>query len=106
MNSNALAWAKIVRALLDGDCRVHELVEATGLRRLTLYNYLRYLKKEGAVHIATKEADVNGRKLINVWRLGDGNDAIPRTQPRSVKNAKLRQKNLHARLSATVRVPS
>jgi DNA-binding IclR family transcriptional regulator len=98
VNNNALAWATLIRALLEGDCTADELVEVTGLRRLTVYEYLRYLKKLGAVHVCAREPDVNGRLLIKVWRLGDGVDVRPPTQSKAVKNLKLRAKRMNALL--------
>jgi hypothetical protein len=105
MNSNALAWAKLIRCLLEGDCRVADLVEETGLSHLTIGIYLNYMRREGVAHVTTKEPDRNGRLLIKVWRLGDGKELAPPPQSREVKNAKLREKTRRARLAAVVQSP-
>lgn len=72
---NALAYAHLVKALQEGDHRVRDLAEITGLAELTVYWYCRELHRVKAVHIAHYAEDARGYRTATVYKLGEGKDA-------------------------------
>ena len=71
---NGMLFARMIRMLIDG-ATVHEIVEETGLHKVTVTRYTRELHKAGALHIAYWEADSLGRECIKGYRIGDQRDA-------------------------------
>ena len=102
-NANMLAWSKLVKALVEGDCRSSDLVTVTGLSRLTVYKYLKALRRQGAAHICSYDRDARGQDKWMVWRLGPGKDAQPRKQSPEEKNRKMRERLQILRLMAVVK---
>ena len=80
---SALSMAKITRALLDGPCSVPELRDVSGLNVSTLHEYMRALRKEGAVHISGWEADATGRDSLRIYKLGPGQDSPRRRKSKA-----------------------
>lgn len=71
---NAMAFAQLVKLLLDGTYTCTELAEMTGLHYVTVLHYTREMHRAGAVHIAAWEKDNRGRDLAKIYKLGEGND--------------------------------
>jgi hypothetical protein len=66
--------AKTVKLLLTSPATAHEVAEHTGLHLVTAQEWMRSLRKEGAVHISGWLADSLGRDVTAVYTLGPGND--------------------------------
>ena len=79
---NAISYAHLVKAMMMGDMNCQELAEETGLHLTTVYQYTRELHAVGAAHIVRFDPDDRGRKLIKVYKIGEGKDAkrIPMTE--------------------------
>lgn len=71
---NAISFAKLVAAMLDGTMTKRELAEHTGLHYLTVCQYTRELHLQGAAHIALWEKDALGRDSMPVFQIGVGRD--------------------------------
>lgn len=71
---NAMAFAQLVKLLLEGTYTCQELAEMTGLHYVTVLHYTREMHRAGAVHIAAWEKDSRGRDLAKIYKLGEGND--------------------------------
>ena len=71
---NAMAFAQLVKLLLEGTYTCTELAEMTGLHYVTVLHYTREMHRAGAVHIAAWEKDNRGRDLAKIYKLGEGND--------------------------------
>lgn len=110
MKMNAIAFAELMHFLSIGDMTTTELIEATGLHRGTIYEYIGQLHRRKVVHIAQRLPDTLGRHTIKVYKLGAGKDAprvrmtgaqrqaVSRTKRRAVNNPLLQ---LGASWSAT-----
>jgi len=72
---NAISYAHLVRAMIDGDKTCLELAEITGLHYVTVLQYTRELHKVGAAHISMWLPDKLGRESIKVYKIGRGFDA-------------------------------
>jgi hypothetical protein len=72
---NAICYAQMCAAMIEGDMTCEELAQETGLHIVTVYQYARELHRFGAAHIARYLPDVRGRHLIKVYKLGPGRDA-------------------------------
>lgn len=73
--TNALAFAKMVGALLDGPCTVEELAETSGLAASTIREHIFAMRRERVLHIAAWEPDRRGRTQRMVYGLGRRADA-------------------------------
>jgi len=71
---NAMAFAQLVKLLLEGTYTCTELAQMTGLHYVTVLHYTREMHRAGAVHIAAWEKDNRGRDLAKIYKLGEGND--------------------------------
>ena len=71
---NAMAFAQLVKLLLEGTYTCTELAEMTGLHYVTVLHYTREMHRAGAVHIAAWEKDSRGRDLAKIYKLGEGSD--------------------------------
>ena len=71
---NQLVMAQTVKLLLDGPATAHEVAEHTGIHLVTAQEWMRCLRKEGAVHISGWLADRLGRDTTAVFQLGIGKD--------------------------------
>ena len=89
---NALAFANLIRALLDGTMTRAEIVEYTGLHYNTVGDYLRELHRVGATHIVMWENNTRGQAVHPVYKLGRGSNVKqPRLTP-SERQARCRAK--------------
>lgn len=72
---NAMAYAHLIKLLLEGTYTCQELADETGLHYVTVLHYTRELHKAGAAHICMWEKDMRGRDLLKVYKIGPGPDA-------------------------------
>ena len=71
---NHVVMAQTVKLLLEGPVTAHEVAEHTGIHIVTAQEWMRCLRKEGAVHIGGWLADGLGRDVTAVYKLGKGRD--------------------------------
>ena len=95
----AISYAHLIKELATGDMTCAELAEATGLHKLTVYQYCRELHAVGAVHIARYEADMRGRHNIKVYKLGEKRDAQRVRIPAKARQAQSRARKESAKLA-------
>lgn len=72
---NALSFARMIRALLDGPCTFAELMEETGLSYDSVRLWMRELHRQGVVHLSSWVEDSRGRKQVRCFAFGPGRDA-------------------------------
>lgn len=72
---NAILYAQMCAAMVNGDMSCQELAEETGLHYVTVLQYTREMHRFGAAHIVRYLPDCRGRHLIKVYKLGPGKDA-------------------------------
>lgn len=84
---NAMSYAILVKLLVEGTRTCEELAQDTGLHKLTVYQYTRELYKAGVLHICAWEADMRGRDIVKVYRLGEEKDA-PRNKDSGAERAR------------------
>lgn len=72
---NALTFAKLTRALMEGDMTLAELAEETGLHYVSVLRYCRTLRAEGAIYIADWRPDKRGTPIMKVYKIGTRPDA-------------------------------
>lgn len=89
---NALSFAKLVKAIIEDDLTVQQLVDDTGLHYVTVQRYMRALHREGVIHICGWEKDSRGRDAIRVYRFGPGRDAKRKRKPGAVRAKEYRSK--------------
>lgn len=89
---NALMYALLIEAMLDGTYTSHELAELTGLHYTTVCDYTRALHKKGACYVDHYETDSTGRMSVKVYRIGRGKDAKLRRATSAERQAKTRAK--------------
>lgn len=93
IRGNALAFAHLVTALLDGGYSAKELTEITGLAIATVRRYLYALHKTGAAYISGWDQDDCGRYRAAQYSLGMGIDVKkPKPAPQKLKSARWRKK--------------
>lgn len=71
---NALAYANLVKYMLEGLYNAHELAELTGLHYVTVCQYARELHRQGAAHICAWQPDSRDRDAIKIYKIGVGKD--------------------------------
>lgn len=71
---NAVSLSKFIVAMQDAPCTYADLVEATGLCKVTVRHYLLALHKEGGCHIVGWEKNSRGADTAAVFVLGRGRD--------------------------------
>jgi DNA-binding IclR family transcriptional regulator len=98
MKVNAIAFSLLIELLMEGDYTSAELVEETGLHSITIYDYLRALRKRKLLHIARWETDTRGRCCVKVYKLGRGVDAKKQTVSPSEKSRRYRARKRQATL--------
>lgn len=76
MKVNAMSFAKLCAAMIDGTMTKQDLADHTGLHYLTVCQYTRELHRQGAAHILMWEKDNLGRDAMPVFKLGAGRDAV------------------------------
>lgn len=104
MRVNAYSFARMIKMLVDGPQTVSEIVEDTGLHRVTVSRYLRELHRAKAVGICAWEPDAKGRDAIKVYELGrTGRDAkrakMTQAQRQEAYRARKREKAVHQMLA-------
>lgn len=80
---NALTFAKLMAALLEGDYTLRELAEETGLHYVSVLRYCRALRRENVVHVAGWRPDARGNMTMVVYRVGNRADV-----PKPIKQKK------------------
>lgn len=98
MKLNAVAFSLLVELLMEGDYTAPELIEETGLHYLTVYEYLKAMRKRGLLHIVRWDNDSYGRCSLRVYKLGRGKDASKPTISKSEKCRRYRQRRKEAAL--------
>ena len=71
---NQRVMAQTVKLLLDNSLTAHEIAEHTGIHIVTAQEWMRCLRKEGAVYIDGWLPDGLGRDVTAVYKLGKGKD--------------------------------
>jgi hypothetical protein len=90
---NAIAFAIMVKALLDGEYTAQELAETTGLAVGTVRGYVNAMHRAGAVYVSGWEQDDCGRYRARQYTLGEGQDKPrPKPAPQKQKSARWRAK--------------
>lgn len=90
--------AKLMRLLWDGAYTHAELAEQTGLHVVTVAQYTRELRREGAAHIVAWMPDSRGRDCFKVYKLGPGRDAKRKKSAPGERQARHRSRQAHANL--------
>jgi predicted ArsR family transcriptional regulator len=95
---HAIAFAIIVRELLEGPCTALELAEETGVRHETMLGWIRALRRQHAIHVSSWVEDTYGRRSTAAYVLGNKPDAPRRPMaPIDIKRrytARLRRRQL------------
>lgn len=100
-----LTTAKVIKALLDGPCTAHEIVAASGLHIVTVYEFLRTMRKIKVAHIASWDSDSLGRDCIAVFALGPGRDAKRRRYTRAEIARRYRDRKKQRLLASAIAAP-
>ena len=95
-----MIYAKLLKYMLDGTLTCAELAEATGLNKLTVYDYTRALHKEGVIHIC--DWDGEGRNQSKIYRLGPGTDLRRPHKPRKKVYADYKARQKAKRMQAKI----
>ena len=90
---NAVAFAVLVKALLDGEYTAKELAETTGLAIGTVRGYVNAMHRAKATYISGWDQDDCGRYKARQFTLGEGKDTPrPPRAPQAQKSARWRNK--------------
>jgi predicted ArsR family transcriptional regulator len=89
---NHRTMAQTIKILLDGPATAHEIAEHTGIHLVTAQEWMRCLRKEGAVHIGGWLADSLGRDVTAVYQIGKGRDKPRHRFTASERQARYREK--------------
>lgn len=84
--------AQTMKALLNGPVSSHEIAEITGIHQVTASEWMRSLRKEGAVHITGWLPDSMDRDVTAVYSIGTGKDKARRKLTPSQRQARHRAK--------------
>jgi hypothetical protein len=95
---NAMAYAHMVRLMLDGTYTCAELAQETGLHYVTVLQYAREMHKVGAAHISGWEADARGRDLSKIYKIGEGKDKPRRKLTQAARQIAYRAKKKQRKL--------
>lgn len=87
-----VALAQTMKLLLQGPITAHELAEATGIHYVTTSEWLRSLRREGAVHICGWLPDSMGRDVTAVYKMGAGTDKPRKRMTQAERQARYRKK--------------
>lgn len=99
---NYTATAIVLKTLMEGPASVSELVDAAGLRRPTVYNFMRVLKAHKLVHIAAWERDRRGCDHMPVFAFGEGRDKQRRKTTGAERAIAYRERKRLAALGAAI----
>lgn len=75
---NAIAYANLVKLMLEGVYTMQELAEQTGLHYVTVCQYTRELHRVGAAHICAWQPDSRDRDSIKIYKIGASKDKARR----------------------------
>lgn len=92
---NAMAYAQLVKLLLEGTYNCTELAQLTGLHYITVLQYTRELHRAGAAFISSWDKDSRGRDIVKIYRLGVGKDARRQSKTQAERQARYRAKRKH-----------
>lgn len=81
-----LQTAKLMLLLQEGLYNSQQLAEGSGMNRNTVQLYCRALHQVGAIHIASRKADVRGGHTILIYKMGSGTDAPPQPKTKKTNN--------------------
>ena len=84
--------AQTMKALIDGPVTSHEIAEITGIHIVTAQEWMRSLRKEGAVHITAWLPDSMDRDVTAVYKMGPGKDKPRRKLTDTQRQARYREK--------------
>jgi predicted ArsR family transcriptional regulator len=87
-----IALAQTMKMLLDGPVTSHEVAELTGIHPVTASEWMRSLRKEGAVHITGWLPDSMDRDVTAVYSIGPGRDKARRKLTPAERTARYRQR--------------
>lgn len=79
---HAIAFAVILRELLDGPCTALELAAETGMRHETVLGWIRAMRRQSVLHVAQWVEDSQGRRGTAAYSLGNKPDAPRRPMQR------------------------
>ena len=96
---NAMAYAAMIKLLLEGVYSCQEIAEHTGLHYVTVLDYTRELHRVGAIHISSYEKDSRGRDLVKIYKVGAGKDAKREKMTGAERQARVRQKKKQLRMA-------
>lgn len=104
---NALAHAKLLRALLEGPATVHDLAEESGLTAWTVSRHLDAFLAERLVHVSGWQQDALGRDTTEIYTWGKGKN-VPRKIPSNAENcarwrARRKQRELLRRMAGQLK---
>lgn len=97
MKIGAMSYAKLMRYLMEGTLTCNELAEATGLHKLTVYQYTRALHKEKVIHIAFWEGE--GRNKTKIYMLGNKPDVKKVRKDRKLISKEYRDRQKQMKLN-------
>ena len=93
-----ITTATILRLFLDGPVSARDVVEATGLHLVTVYELLRVFRKEKVIHISAWDVDSMGRDAIAIFSVGQGKDAKRRALSRAQISSRYRERKRRVRM--------
>lgn len=67
---NSVAFATLIRCLLQGPCTTHDLAEATGLSLCTCRSYLAEFHQQGVVHVVEWCEDARHTPQVRAYAIG------------------------------------
>lgn len=89
---NHIAYAIILRELLDGEMTAHDAAEISGLYITTTQQFFKTLRDHKVLHICAWEPNSRGIDTTPVYRLGEGKDKPKRKRTPAERQAKHRAK--------------
>lgn len=97
-----LTTAKVIKTLLEGPSTAHELVAASGLHLVTVYEFMRTMRRLKIAHISAWDPDKLGRDCIAVFSIGPGKDAKRRAQTRAQIAKRYRERRTQRQMVAAI----
>jgi hypothetical protein len=94
---NALSVAKMMVALQQGPCTAADLIEISGLCRVTVRQYLQALHREGGCYVFGWEKNSRGADCRAVYAWGDGRDKPRAVQTCAERSRVSRKRAAHIR---------
>lgn len=88
---NAIAYANMVKLMLEGVYTVQELADQTGLHYVTVCQYARELHRVGAAHISAWQPDSRDRDALKIYKIGSGKDKARRRLTASERQRRHRE---------------